>query len=79
MWYLCVGSTEINLADPQTKDDFDELRKRLVADLTRFEKRALFGDFLEDLIQDLCLFCKCNITAYCGMVVLCACNNLIFV
>jgi translation initiation factor 3 subunit J len=50
------GSAEINSGDPQTKDDFDDLRKRLVTDLTRLEKRALFEDFLEDLIQDLCLF-----------------------
>jgi len=49
------GSTEINTSDPQTKDDFDELRKRLVGDLNRLEKRTLFPDFLEDLIQDLCL------------------------
>ncbi|CAG7818576.1 unnamed protein product [Allacma fusca] len=50
------GSTEVNSIDPQTKDDFDDLRKRLVTDITRLEKRALFGDFLEDLIQDFCLF-----------------------
>jgi len=50
------GATEINTGDPQTKSDFDEIRKRLIADLGRFEARPLFGDFAEDFIQDLCLF-----------------------
>jgi len=49
------GTTEINTADPQTKDDFDAIRKRLVADLARFELKPTYEDFLEDLIQDLCL------------------------
>jgi translation initiation factor 3 subunit J len=49
------GQTEIDTADPMTKDDFDELRKKLVQDLRRFEKRAPFEDFVEDMVQDLCL------------------------
>jgi hypothetical protein len=46
---------EVDTADPMTKDDFDALRKKIVTDLRRFEKRAPFEDFLEDFIQDLCL------------------------
>jgi len=49
------GQAEIDTADPMTKDDFDELRKKLVQDLRRFEKRAPFEDFVEDMVQDLCL------------------------
>jgi len=49
------GSMEVDTADPMTKDDFDALRKKIVMDLRRFEKRAPFEDFLEDFIQDLCL------------------------
>jgi len=49
------GTNEIDMADPMTKDDFDALRKKIIADLRRFEKRAPFEDFLEDFIQDLCL------------------------
>jgi hypothetical protein len=38
-----------------TKDDFDALRKKIITDLRKFEKRAPFEDFVEDFIQDLCL------------------------
>lgn len=38
-----------------TKDDFDALRKKIIGDLRKFEKRVPFEDFLEDFIQDLCL------------------------
>jgi len=50
-----LGAGEVDTADPITKDDFDALRKKIVTDLRRFEKRAPFEDFLEDFIQDLCL------------------------
>jgi len=49
------GTNDIDMADPMTKDDFDALRKKIITDLRRFEKRAPFEDFLEDFIQDLCL------------------------
>jgi len=49
------GSNEVDLVDPMTKDDFDALRKKIVGDLRKFEKRAPFEDFMEDFIQDLCL------------------------
>jgi len=49
------GSTDIDTADPMTKDDFDALRKKIILDLRRFEKRVPFEDFVEDFIQDLCL------------------------
>jgi len=49
------GSNDVDLVDPMTKDDFDALRKKIVADLRKFEKRAPFEDFMEDFIQDLCL------------------------
>lgn len=54
--YSCpLGSNEVDLVDPMTKDDFDALRKKIVGDLRKFEKRAPFEDFMEDFIQDLCL------------------------
>jgi hypothetical protein len=49
------GPAEIDTADPMTKDDFDELRKKLIQDLRKFEKRAPFEDFVEDMVQDLLL------------------------
>jgi len=49
------GTSDVDMADPMTKDDFDALRKKIIADLRKFEKRAPFEDFLEDFIQDLCL------------------------
>lgn len=49
------GAGEIDTADPVTKDDFDELRKKIVTELRRFEKRTPFEDFVEDFVQDLCL------------------------
>jgi len=52
---MSTGSTEIDTADPITKDDFDELRKKLVTELRRFEARVPFEDFVEDFVQDLCV------------------------
>jgi translation initiation factor 3 subunit J len=49
------GTNDVDMMDPMTKDDFDALRKKIVFDLRKFEKRAPFEDFLEDFIQDLCL------------------------
>ncbi|OXA50859.1 eukaryotic translation initiation factor 3 subunit J [Folsomia candida] len=49
------GSNEVDVVDPMTKDDFDALRKKIIGDLRKFEKRVPFEDFLEDFIQDLCL------------------------
>lgn len=49
------GAGEIDTADPVTKDDFDELRKKIVAELRKFEQRVPFEDFVEDFVQDLCL------------------------
>jgi translation initiation factor 3 subunit J len=49
------GAGEIDTADPITKDDFDELRKKVIAELRKFEKRTPFEDFVEDFVQDLCL------------------------
>ncbi|CAL8089364.1 unnamed protein product [Orchesella dallaii] len=49
------GAGEIDTADPITKDDFDELRKKIITELRKFEKRVPFEDFVEDFVQDLCL------------------------
>ncbi|ODM94525.1 Eukaryotic translation initiation factor 3 subunit J [Orchesella cincta] len=49
------GAGEIDTADPITKDDFDELRKKIITELRKFEKRTPFEDFVEDFVQDLCL------------------------
>jgi len=49
------GSSAICDSDPVTKDDFDALRKKIIAELMPFEKRPPYKDFIEDLIQDLAL------------------------
>lgn len=54
-YFCCPGSNEVDVVDPMTKDDFDALRKKIIGDLRKFEKRVPFEDFLEDFIQDLCL------------------------
>jgi len=49
------GAGEIDTANPMTKDDFDELRKKIIGELRKFEKRTPFEDFVEDFVQDLLL------------------------
>jgi hypothetical protein len=46
------------LVDPMTKDDFDALRKKIVGDLRKFEKRAPFEGLLQIYQFYMHLFAK---------------------
>lgn len=46
--------------NPSSKDDFTEFGKLLKEKITQYEKSLHYAGFLEALLRDVCISCKCS-------------------
>lgn len=46
--------------NPSSKDDFTEFGKLLKEKITQYEKSLHYAGFLEALLRDICISCKCR-------------------